>query len=140
MRETTTYPRLPEPPAQVDGEPAEYYGARLIAWCLATDTTATLSDAQLERAHYACTDALARRAVLGEQSTPACVYDRFETLRRTLYAVLEARATERAAHAPDVPVPPVHVDRPNLGPMARLQPIVSPRPPAGAYGRPEIQF
>lgn len=91
---STLYRPLALPPDQQPDEPGEYYAARLVCWLLQPDHhTVTLSDAQLERAQYGLTDALSHRSVLQQESTPACVYDRLEALRRDLQATIVRRAT-----------------------------------------------
>jgi hypothetical protein len=132
----TQYPRLPDPPEQTAGEPGEQYGSRLVCWLLAHDRiTATLTDEQANRAHWATTAALSSRVTIGRDAdiscSPAIVYDRLEDLRRDLWASLTGRGLTQPAPAADPIGPPA--DEHSGGRLAPLVPVRPSYPPAASH-------
>ena len=143
------YPTLPSPPDRADGEPWSFYGARLIVWLLADDRNRPimLSDEQLDRTHGACTAALAYRVTIGtgadRQSTPATVYDRLETLRMDLGAMIVRRARIDGTPAPEIKVPACAPAPEDSGRRVPLIPRIPSLAPMGGARRPlsdGIQF
>lgn len=117
-----TFPALPTLAPRAPGEPATYYGARALRFLLAHGVTATLDDETLELATYA-----AGRACSARNVDPAALAQCNE-LRHQIAAALKGRrqdATQAAQEAPR------RDDRPNEGPMARLQPAPRTQPPGG---------
>lgn len=142
------YPTLPHPPEPEQGEPREYYGARLVVWLLQDgNRPIMLTDEQAARAQWSCTAALAQRIVLGTgdtaESTPAIVFDHLETVRSELTRMIARRAKLDGQGAPDVVVPPPVDDRTEGGRRVPIVPIVPTLAPIGGVRRPAadgIQF
>jgi hypothetical protein len=127
--------RLPSCEPYQAGESVVDHGARVLAFILQTDVTATLSDDELIRAEIAAKYAIQAKGI----SVPAA--DRISDVRHVIAFVLRERQAEQrdalqlAALGTD--------RRPNIGPMAPLldRPIV--QPPAPEYARPgkaDIRF
>lgn len=124
----TSQPGAPEPgPIRHVDEPAMLYGGRLLAYVIRTQSTAVLSDDDLELADHAACYAVARPDLADDpiRLTPllACVSDARHRIARSL----------KARRQPVVDVVPVSTPagRPNIGPMAPLELVPIGRPPAG---------
>ena len=113
------------------GESIVDHGARVLVFLLATDCTATLSDLELERAEIAAKYAIVARGI----SVPAA--DRISDCRHLIALILKGR---KPAPAPMGPASSCRDDRPNTGPMARLQDRPITRLPAPDHAIPEIRF
>ena len=122
-------PGLPQLAPRAADEPAAYYGARVLRFLIATSCTATLDDDALTLANYAAGHTVAARNV-DPAALAAC-----NELRHTIHAVLRAREADRAATRAQLAAL-THTpadDRPNEGPMARLQPAPRTQPPGGQH-------
>lgn len=119
-----SYPRLPElPPVGADETIAEY-GIRVLAFVLATDVTATLTDRDLDLADHAYAIAISSAGIL-----PIAV-DRLSAARMRILRTLQARQRAQPAPARVSPQPAPIVSRPG-GRLTPLQPAPISRPPAG---------
>ena len=129
------YPRIPDPPAQQPSEPIEYYGSRLVVWLLEGHDPVTCSDAQLARAVWSTTAALAQRSTIVDVLTPVCVYDRLEAVRRGLQAAIDRRGR---GEAPAIVVSPTGPPPPTTdgGHYAKLRPRVPGLSPVGVARQP----
>lgn len=119
------YPPIQDPPGQQPGEPRAHYAGRLFAWLMTEHgNTATMTDADLELAAYG-----ARIATDARDRLPA-YYDRIADAERILAGAIRRRRA-LAAELETAPPAPGPDDRPNAGPMARLEPgpDVNPTPP-----------
>lgn len=116
-----SYRRIPSLPETGEVETVAQRGARIVRWILETGVTVTLSELDLERADVAVGYAVAR----------AADEDIRQTLTDTRHAILATlrirRAVDKAEQAEPVPS---CAERPNVGPMAPLQPAPIVRPPA----------
>lgn len=136
------YPPLPTLDPRGTDEGTASYGARVLTFLIRTGVTATLTDADLELAEYACNRALSTRVLVGppeaRESTPTAVYDTIEDVRRTVCAMLKGRATDR--EAVPVPVAEPQAVPPRDGPkvLRPVEPLV--RPPSGAYATADVAF
>lgn len=122
-------PELPPAPPQLQpGQTIPAYGLSLIVYLLEHEQHGfipygLMDNEQLERAMYASHDGLAHDA------HPAAV-DRLADVRRRIAKVLSWRVPDAP---PAGPGQPQDDDRPNAGPMARLEPQPLTQPPAGTY-------
>lgn len=117
-----SFPTLPTVEPRRTDETLQAYGSRVLQFLLATGCTATLSDEDLQLADHIALYAVASRDI----SNIALI--KINETRHVIASILRGRQAYRdgAAH-----VPAASDNKPNEGPMARLQdrPIV--RPPSG---------
>lgn len=102
MDQTQPLQSPPAAPTREASEPLPYYRARLLRYILEHgEVFGLMDDHQLEITHYAATEALTRRVVIGPkdnpEATPANVYDHIETIRRRLTTTIARRKVERDA-------------------------------------------
>ncbi len=83
----STLPSLPD----FDGVDVIARGRLVLQFVLEHSVTATLSLDDCDRGHYAATEALSRRNVVADETTPACVFDRLENARTELRRAAERR-------------------------------------------------
>lgn len=117
-------------PSVAENQTAEQYGYALFRFLLASEGYGYLATEQLELAAYAGAKVSSFRGY-----TPS-VYAHVSRVRHAIAAIVTARLKERVPAEPAMA--PAAIDRPNIGPMARLEPAPIGRPPAGE--RVEIQF
>lgn len=123
----TVYPRIPDPPDQGD-LPADHYGRLLLQFVMVTDVTVTLSLSQLELAEYAAA------RVVGLPFDPATADHVRREIDRARSLISGAIRRARQLQSPAATIAgEVTPDKPNLGPMARLQDAPIVRPPSGGY-------
>lgn len=113
---------LPTIEPQGPDEPIAYFGARIVRWLLADGCSVTLTDEQIELAEYAAAIASTTRGYL------LVTYDKLSTLRHEL-AATTARRKALQADSSTQPASPEY--KPDLGPMARLQPTQPYQPTPG---------
>ena len=116
------YPRLPTPPPFDQDQTAHQRGMTILAFVVATDTTATVETDDLELADHVYPLA---------QAAPDLTQETRTTLTRTRHLILATLATRRRLAAQDTPVAKTP-ERPEPvgGKTARLEPPPVPRPPA----------
>ncbi len=122
------YPPIPTIEPQRADESEQAYRVRTLRFVLAHDTTATLTDSDLQGAQWAALFVLAAREISD------VAIDKIANVQRLITATLRNRAIEDSA--PAAVVPTVADTRPNDGPMAPLKPRPIVRPPAPAYAAP----
>ena len=127
---TMTYRPIPSLPEDVAPETAYERGARALRWILETGVTVTLSDVDLSRADVAAGLAIVQAA---DEDMRALLSERRHAILATLRI---RRALDKAATEQGAACKAEH--RPNLGPMAPLQPSPIVRPPSPALA--EIEF
>jgi len=116
--------QLPTPDNPTPGETLQGYGLRILGFVLATGITATASDQQLELADHVYPLAI---------SNPDLLDTTREQMTATRRQIMSALAYRRSLTSiPAEPAQPAGHDKPNLGPMARLTPPPTPRPPQPA--------
>jgi hypothetical protein len=120
---------LPRCPVQGTDESSLGHGLRILAFMLAENVTATLSDLELERAEYAAGFAVTAREIL-----PLAV-DRISDIRHVIACVLKARQT---LEAPIVQPALGYDSRPAIGPMAPLPERPKVQPPAPEHALTEM--
>jgi hypothetical protein len=120
------YAPLPRIEPQAPDEPLLIYAARVLRFVLETDTTATLTDIDLELA-----DHVYPLAVAAAELTDATR----QTLTDTRHVILAAIARRRKIAKMDADTPPVHAPAltPTNGHAVKLIPPRVPQPPAGQY-------
>jgi hypothetical protein len=123
------YHPLPCPDPRRLDETAVDFGARILAFLLAENVTATVDDEALEAANHAAVYAVAARGIL-----PAAV-DRIADVRRTILTTLAARAArtrEEEARRVATAAGPT----PRGGQTAKLVPVRPRRPSPAAVVTP----
>lgn len=129
-----TFPRIPDPPVRDPDVPIALYGQRLIVWLLGPGTCTTLDMVQLELVQHALTG-LAGAPMVDRARERLTELSR-EVSERLAYRTRLERQTGTGPAGGTTP------DRPNLGPMARLQDAPIVQPPSGTYatvGRPVVK-
>lgn len=134
--EALQYPLYPPSPVPaVNGRDAYAYGIALLLYVLQmqpVEVYGLLSDSQLELTLHCSQYAITARDIL-----PLAV-DRLSAVRTRLAAVLASRMVLVQASTSTSTPTANPADRPNTGPMARLQPTPYSRPPAG--GKVQVDF
>jgi len=121
-------------PAQ-PGETLYGYGCRVLAFVLATDCTATLSDHDLELADHVYPVAIAHPEIM------AIAVDRLTAVRSEVLAAIARRRRLAELDAVDLvgSVPPKGSDRPG-GRLSPLQPQPIVRPPSDTAVREPVDI
>lgn len=127
------YPLIPLPPASNVGEPVAHYGIRLLTWLMSMDvlTLASMDMEQLELVDHA-----AHRAMIGWGQDPVgtLVVEQVHVIRVAVLNAIHCRHREAKKFIDAID----RMDKPNEGPMAKLEPVLVPRSPVN--GMVEIEF
>lgn len=124
-----TYRPLQSCEPQRSGESLAEYSSRVLCFFLVTDTTATLTDEQLELALTAST-----RAVTQTQDQDVLLI--LHAARRTILATLKFRRDDDTQAQTSRPAFTMPLDSPQGGPGGHPSPLIPPpitRPPSPAY-------
>jgi len=106
------YPPLPYPPNADLGEGLHHYGIRLLMFVVETDITATMSDIELELAHYVVPFAISNR---GKDGTDVLVVERIRVASALIVVTLSTRRLFEAEDAKvQKEVAPVNIYAPQL--------------------------
>jgi hypothetical protein len=125
-------PMLPPWRPRQLGEPLPAFGARVLVYLMRYECTALLSDDELEQGEHA-----AVYAVCSTDMVPIA-RQKLSDVRHLIGSVLRGRKRCADLLAAEKAAGPAY--KPNEGPMARLQPKPTVRPPAGQLAKPEIGF
>jgi hypothetical protein len=96
------YPPLPFPPNATIGEALHHYGIRLLMFVVDTNITATMSDIELELAHYVVPFAFAQR---GKDGTDLIVVERVRAAAHLIMLTLIGRRKAEEAEAREATQP-----------------------------------
>ncbi len=126
--------RLPSGPSIQPNDTILQFGLRVLAFIIADNVTATLTDIDLELAEYA-----GQYAVSAPDILPIAV-DRISAARHIVASALVYRRS--LLKTPQAPIftgcsPDT---KPNEGPMAKLLATPISRPPSGQLVKPDVQF